>query len=62
MRITTTRALSALTCVAALRRRVAEAAPFPPEIVPAHFVHDAALHGAIALALAAAQPRGGAAP
>jgi glucokinase len=48
--------------LAALRARVAQAAPFPPEIVPAHFVHDAALHGAIALALAAAQPRGGAAP
>lgn len=48
--------------LAALERRVAQAAPFPPEIVPAHFTHDAALHGAIALALAAAQPRGGAAP
>jgi glucokinase len=46
----------------ALRRRVAAAAPFPPEIVPAHFVHDAALHGAIALALGAAHHRGGAAP
>jgi glucokinase len=48
--------------LAALRPRIAAAAPFPPEVVPAHFVHDAALHGAIALALAAAQPRGGAAP
>jgi glucokinase len=45
----------------ALRRRVASAAPFPPEVVGAHFVHDAALHGAIALALAAAHHRGGAA-
>ena len=46
----------------ALRARLA-AVPFPPEIVPAHFVHDAALHGAIALALAAADHhRGGAAP
>lgn len=37
-----------------LRRRVTQAVPFPPEIVPAHFTHDAALHGAIALALQAA--------
>ena len=30
------------------------AVPFPPEVVPARFVQDAALHGAIALALSAA--------
>jgi glucokinase len=49
--------------LAALRRRVAQAAPFPPEVVPAHFVHDAALRGAIALALALTTDhhRGGAA-
>ena len=37
----------------ALTHRLRFAVPFPPEIVPARFVHDAALHGAIALALAA---------
>jgi glucokinase len=37
--------------LAALRRRVRQAAPFPPEVVAAHFVHDAALRGAIALAI-----------
>jgi glucokinase len=37
--------------LAALRRRVRQAAPFPPEVVPARFVHDAALRGAIALAI-----------
>jgi glucokinase len=35
----------------ALRRRVRQAAPFPPEVVAARFVHDAALRGAIALAI-----------
>jgi glucokinase len=40
--------------LAALRRRAGEAVPFPPAIVPAHFTHDAALHGAVALALEAA--------
>jgi glucokinase len=43
---------SAERVLAALRRRVRQAAPFPPEVVPAHFVHDAALRGAIALAIA----------
>jgi glucokinase len=38
----------------ALRRRVRQAAPFPPEVVAAHFVHDAPLRGAIALAIDAA--------
>jgi len=38
----------------ALRHRVTRAVPFPPEVVGAHFAHDAALHGAIALALQAA--------
>jgi glucokinase len=37
--------------LAALRRRVRQAAPFPPEVVAAHFVHDAPLRGAIALAI-----------
>jgi glucokinase len=40
--------------LAALRRRVRQAAPFPPEVVAARFVHDAALRGAIALAIDAA--------
>jgi glucokinase len=40
--------------LAALRERVAEAVPFPPEIVPARFLHDAALRGAAALAIDAA--------
>jgi glucokinase len=35
----------------ALRRRLARAVPFPPELVPARFVHDGALRGALALAL-----------
>ena len=34
-----------------LRRRVAQASPFPPEVVAARFVHDAALRGAIARAI-----------
>jgi glucokinase len=58
---------SADRVLSALRRRVAQAAPFPPDVVAARFVHDAALRGAIALALeavpqpaAAATPRGGA--
>jgi len=37
--------------LAALRHRVAFAVPYPPELVPARFVHDAALRGAIALVL-----------
>lgn len=40
--------------LSALRRRVTQAVPFPPEVVAAHFTYDAALHGAVALALAAA--------
>jgi glucokinase len=35
----------------ALERRLSVAAPFPPELVPAEFVHDGPLRGAIALAL-----------
>lgn len=57
----------------ALRRRVQQAAPFPPEVVAARFVHDAALRGAIARAIDAQDDvptttaptlihRGGAAP
>jgi glucokinase len=44
--------------LAALRRRVRLAVPFPPEVVEARFVHDAPLRGAIALAIdaATAQP------
>lgn len=38
----------------ALVPRLRFAVPFPPEVVPAHFVHDGALRGAVALALAAA--------
>jgi glucokinase len=34
-----------------LRRRLDLAVPFPPELVPAAFVHDGALRGAVALAL-----------
>ena len=37
--------------LAALRRRLDLAVPFPPELVPAEFLQDAALRGAIALAL-----------
>jgi glucokinase len=37
--------------LAALNRRLSAAAPFPPELVPAEFVHDGPLRGAIALAL-----------
>src|SRR3954452_11079139 len=43
----------------AIRRRLDRAAPFPPELVAARFVHDGALRGALALALdvlAAPQP------
>jgi glucokinase len=42
---------SAELVLAALRRRVRQAAPFPPEVVAARFVHDAALRGAVALAI-----------
>jgi glucokinase len=44
----------------ALRRQLDRAAPFPPALVPARFVDDGALRGALALALdlvAAPQPR-----
>jgi predicted NBD/HSP70 family sugar kinase len=37
--------------LAALERRLRVAAPFAPELVPAQFVHDGPLRGAIALAL-----------
>jgi len=37
--------------LAALERRLSAAAPFQPELVPAEFVHDGPLRGAIALAL-----------
>lgn len=37
--------------LAALERRLSVAAPFAPELVPAQFVHDGPLRGAIALAL-----------
>jgi glucokinase len=37
--------------LAALRRRVRQAVPFPPDVVAAQFVHDAALRGAVALAI-----------
>jgi glucokinase len=47
---------SADVVLAALRGRVRDAVPFPPEVVAARFVHDAALRGAAALALDAAHP------
>jgi glucokinase len=34
-----------------LREQLARAVPFPPEVLPARFLHDGALHGAVALAL-----------
>jgi len=37
--------------MAALTNRVRFAVPFPPEMVPARFIHDAPLRGAIALAI-----------
>jgi glucokinase len=37
--------------LAALTRRLERAVPFPPELVPARFLHDSALRGAVALAL-----------
>lgn len=37
--------------LAAIERRLSAAAPFQPELVPAEFVHDGPLRGAIALAL-----------
>jgi glucokinase len=40
--------------LAALGARLSYAVPYPPELVPAAFVHDGALRGAIALALDAA--------
>lgn len=43
--------------LAALERQVRAAVPFPPALVCARFLHDAALRGAIALALAAAAER-----
>jgi glucokinase len=39
------------TILPALRERVAAAVPFPPAIVPARFLQDAALRGAAALAI-----------
>jgi glucokinase len=41
--------------LAPLRERLAFAAPFPPELVAAEFVHDGSLRGALALALDATQ-------
>jgi predicted NBD/HSP70 family sugar kinase len=40
----------------AIERRLREAAPFVPELVPAEFIHDGPLRGAIALALAKVTP------
>jgi glucokinase len=42
----------------ALQHAVARAVPFPPEVRAAHFVHDAPLIGAIALAVDAASGAG----
>jgi len=44
---------SAEVVLPALRSRIASAVPFPPELVAAAFVEDAALRGAVALALGA---------
>ena len=45
---------AAETILPVLQARLRQVAPFPPEVVAAHFTHDASLHGAIALALDAA--------
>jgi glucokinase len=37
--------------LSALDERLRAAVPFPPELVPARFIHDGSLRGAIALAL-----------
>jgi glucokinase len=42
---------SADRVLAAIERRLRQAVPFPPELVPARFLHDSALRGAIALAV-----------
>lgn len=42
---------SASTILPVLTTRLRSAVPFPPEVVQAHFVHDGALRGAVALAL-----------
>ncbi|WP_331768261.1 ROK family protein [Embleya sp. NBC_00896] len=42
---------SAPRVLAALRRRAGEAVPFPPVVVPARFLQDAALRGALSLAV-----------
>jgi glucokinase len=42
---------SAERVLGALRARLERAVPFPPELVPARFVHDGALRGALDLAL-----------
>jgi glucokinase len=44
---------SADRVLGALGRRLARALPFPPQLVCARFVHDAALRGAVALAIEA---------
>ncbi|HMJ33693.1 MAG TPA: ROK family protein [Baekduia sp.] len=53
---------SSTLILAALRRRVRQAVPFPPEVVAAQFVHDAPLRGAIALAIDASRHAGVPAP
>jgi glucokinase len=45
------------TILPALRERLAEAVPFPPEVVAARFIQDGALRGAIALAIDAVAER-----
>ncbi|HEX4226609.1 MAG TPA: ROK family protein [Pseudonocardiaceae bacterium] len=42
---------SANVVLPALRRRLVQAVPFPPELVPARFEQDGALRGAVALAM-----------
>jgi glucokinase len=42
---------SAERVLGALRARLERAVPFPPELVPARFVHDGALRGALDLAV-----------
>jgi glucokinase len=43
------------TILPALRERMADAVPFPPEILPARFLQDGALRGAAALAIDATE-------
>jgi glucokinase len=52
-------AADADTIIPVLTARLRQAVPFPPEVVPARFIKNASLHGAIALALDCWVPRPG---